>query len=112
MGLAQALREKRRDLGLTQDEAAERLKELGAPVSQQTIAKWETGSTRPGRKRAVTEAIASYLGIEYRDALVLIDEEPVGGARVTIMDKLDELGARLGRVEEVVFTGEKEVTPR
>lgn len=107
MGLAQVLRDKRREEGLTQDEAAERL-----GVSQQTVAKWELGTTRPARKRDVTEAIAGFLGIDYRDALVLIDEEPSGAARTTIMGKLDELGARLGRVEGAVFGGAGEVTPR
>lgn len=106
MGLAQALRERRRLDGLTQEEAAAKL-----GVSQQTVAKWETGATRPARKRDVTEAIAAYLGIDYREALVLIDEEPVGAERSMILAKLDEFGERLTGLEAVVYGGAG-VTPR
>lgn len=103
MSLPQALRERRREQGETQAEAAAKL-----GVGQQSVAKWELGTTRP-RKRPQIEAIAAYLGIDYKDALVLVYEESVGADRLTIMEKLDQVigrvddvAGRLKRVEELV----------
>lgn len=92
MTLATALRDKRRLDGLTQTAAAETM-----GVSQQTVAKWELGTTRP-RSKPQIESLARFLGMDYKDVLVLVYEEPVGEDRQALAAALEEVEDLRSRV--------------
>lgn len=64
MTLGQRLRERRRELGLTQEEVAARL-----GVAQQTVGRWEAGASRP-RDAVHLEAVAGFLGVSREEAIV------------------------------------------
>jgi transcriptional regulator with XRE-family HTH domain len=96
--LGAELRRKRRELGLTQAQAAEVL-----DVSQQTVGKWELGETRPTTREPI-ERIAEFLGITVQEAAMLTlppqDREFMDVTSLGL--KLDEVLERVTRLEELV----------
>ena len=90
MRLGVALRERRRELGLTTTQVAELV-----GVQQSAVSKWENGASLPDDDRL--DAIAQFLGVSRADVLLMRDgtrAEPALGA-----DRADAIEARLDRVE-------------
>lgn len=97
--LEHRLRDKRRELGLTQEAVAERL-----GVGQQTYGKWETGETRT-RDKGRIEAIAAFLEISYPEALVLVHEDRARTQDLdlgVVLERLDDMNGRLSKIEHLV----------
>lgn len=69
MELGQILAIKRRESGLNQSQLADRLGEMGMPLSNQAISKWEKGTTLPNVKQFL--ALCKALEIEDINGLFL-----------------------------------------
>ena len=89
-----AMRQRRRELDLNQAQLGEQL-----GVAQQSVAKWETGDTRP-RRKAQIEKLAEFLELDYRDAAALVLEDGQGEGLVAKV--LQDVIVRVERLEELV----------
>ena len=79
--LAALILDARLSAGLTQAEVAERI-----GVTQQSIAKWESGSAAPrGQHR---DAVATLLGLNLGGAAVLSESFPIASQRPSIAEEL------------------------
>jgi transcriptional regulator with XRE-family HTH domain len=90
MRLGVALRERRRELGLTTTQVAEMV-----GVRQSAVSKWENGASLPDDDRL--DAIAQFLGVSRADVVLMRDGTP--SAPTLGAGRADAIEARLDRVE-------------
>jgi transcriptional regulator with XRE-family HTH domain len=90
MRLGVALRERRRELGLTTTQVAETI-----GVKQSAVSKWENGTSLPEDDKLA--AIAAFLGVSRSDVVLWRDGTPPGAS--VDAGRADAIEARLDRVE-------------
>ena len=91
--IGELIRKRREELGLSQEELAERLN-----VSRQSVSKWETGLAAPSRRNM--EDLARALGFELRDELVLAgqSDDPADASENAAVSKKHQAGLRIAAV--------------